>query len=48
MKLKVLIVEDETDLREMLVDALQEYSFEVDQASGVNDAYFLIKLNNYA
>ena len=47
MTVKVLIVEDEVDLRDMLSEALQKYSFKVDTASGVKDALFLLKMNNY-
>jgi len=47
MSLKILIVDDEVDLREMLAEALEKDYLKVDQASGVKEAFFLIKLNNY-
>jgi len=47
MDLKILIVEDEADLRDTLAEVLQKYSFNVSVASGVKEALFLIKMNNY-
>lgn len=47
MAVQILIVEDEEDLRKMLAEALQSQSYHVDQAPGVKEAIFLMKLNNY-
>jgi len=47
MEIKILIVEDEADLRDTLAEALQKYSFKVNVASGVKEALFLIKMNNF-
>jgi DNA-binding NtrC family response regulator len=47
MNIKILIVEDDIDLRDTLSEALQKYSYNADLASGVEEAFFLIKMNNY-
>lgn len=40
---KILIVDDEPDLREMLKDFFERDNFDVTQASGGNEAFELIK-----
>ncbi len=47
MNLNILVVDDEADLRDMLAEALGRYSHKVDTASGVKEAFFLLKMNNY-
>lgn len=44
---KILIVDDEKDIREMLFQAVKNWSFEADTAPGGKEALMFMKMNNY-
>lgn len=47
MNYKILIVDDEKDAREMLQQAVKDWSFKADIATGAKEAIMLMKMNNY-
>jgi YesN/AraC family two-component response regulator len=47
MSYNILIVDDEKDVREMLHQAVKDWSFTADVAPGAKEAIMLMKMNNY-
>jgi len=47
MATKILIVDDEIDLREMLQISMKNWSFESDSAPGAKEALMMMKMKNY-
>ena len=47
-KLNCLVVDDETDIRELLVFTLDRMGIDTDSASNVEDAKHMLKQRNYA
>jgi DNA-binding response OmpR family regulator len=47
MAFKILIVDDEAGIREMLHRAMLNWSFTADFAPGGKEALLLMKMNNY-
>ena len=47
MVTKILIVDDEKDLREMLTLTMKNWGFESDTAPGAKEALMMMKMHNY-